>query len=208
MKRAVMRLAVGVLILGSALSAMAQAPTVSFGGQMRVYGYSFNNITDFKDTAADGKGGQANKDSSSAYFQRFRLSTTIESADKKAKAFWTLEIGDITWGNGGGASGGEYNVGNASAGQTAPGATATSGGHRVEQHRRRPRWRRRQRRDQAPLPLVRGPRPAGGEPARRSPQHRLPDHPSGRAHGRRRGGPPVQLEERPDRPPGLRGQDQ
>ena len=50
MKRALALLVGGVLILGSALAAHAQAPTVSFGGQMRVYGFTFNNITDFKDS--------------------------------------------------------------------------------------------------------------------------------------------------------------
>lgn len=103
MKRAVMLLVAGALVLGSALSAKAQAPTVSFGGQMRIHGFTYNNIFDYKDSA----NGQF-RDSESYYFQRFRLFTTIESADKKAKAFWALEIGDITWGNGGGASGGSY----------------------------------------------------------------------------------------------------
>ena len=50
----------------------------------------------------------ANRDSNSFYFQRWRLFTNVESADKKAKAVWGLEVGDITWGTGGGASGGEY----------------------------------------------------------------------------------------------------
>ena len=104
MKRALALLVGGVLILGSALAAHAQAPTVSFGGQMRVYGFAFNNITDFTDSGPNG----ANRDSNSFYFQRWRLFTNVESADKKAKAVWALEVGDITWGTGGGASGGEY----------------------------------------------------------------------------------------------------
>ena len=104
MKRALALLVGGVLILGSALAAHAQAPTVSFGGQMRVYGFAFNNITDFTDSGPNG----ANRDSQSFYFQRWRLWTNVESADKKAKAVWGLEVGDITWGTGGGASGGEY----------------------------------------------------------------------------------------------------
>ena len=104
MKRALALLVGGVLILGSALAAHAQAPTVSFGGQMRVYGFAFNNITDFTDSGPNG----ANRDSQSFYFQRWRLFTNVESADKKAKAVWGLEVGDITWGTGGGASGGEY----------------------------------------------------------------------------------------------------
>ena len=104
MKRALALLVGGVLILGSALAAHAQAPTVSFGGQMRVYGFAFNNITDFTDSGPNG----ANRDSQSFYFQRWRLFTNVESADKKAKAVWALEVGDITWGTGGGASGGEF----------------------------------------------------------------------------------------------------
>jgi uncharacterized protein YciU (UPF0263 family) len=104
MKRALALLVGGVLILGSALAAHAQAPTVSFGGQMRVYGFAFNNITDFTDSGPNG----ANRDSQSFYFQRWRLWTNVESADKKAKAVWGLEVGDIIWGTGGGASGGEF----------------------------------------------------------------------------------------------------
>src|SRR5262249_3817655 len=50
----------------------------------------------------------ANRDSQSFYFQRWRLWTNVESADKKAKAVWGLEVGDITWGQRGGASGPEY----------------------------------------------------------------------------------------------------
>ena len=112
MKRALALLVGGVLILGSALAAHAQAPTVSFGGQMRVYGFAFDNVTDFKNSE-----GGAFRDSNSFYFQRWRLFTNVESADKKAKAVWALEVGDITWGNGGGASGAEYR---GCAGQTAP----------------------------------------------------------------------------------------
>jgi hypothetical protein len=100
MKRALALLVGGVLILGSALAAHAQAPTVSFGGQMRVYGFATNNLTDFTDS--DGTG--LNRDSTSFYFQRWRLFTTVESADKKARAYWALEVGDITWGTGGGAN--------------------------------------------------------------------------------------------------------
>jgi hypothetical protein len=104
MKRALALLVGGVLILGSVLAAHAQAPTVSFGGQMRVFGFAFDNITDFKDSGSNG----AFRDSNSFYFQRWRLWTNVESADKKAKAVWGLEVGDITWGVNGGASGGEY----------------------------------------------------------------------------------------------------
>jgi hypothetical protein len=104
MKRALALLVGGVLILGSALAAHAQAPTVSFGGQMRVYGFAFNNITDFTDSGPNG----ANRDSQSFYFQRWRLWTNVESADKKAKAVWGIEVGDLIWGQRGGASGGEF----------------------------------------------------------------------------------------------------
>ena len=104
MKRALALLVGGVLIIGSALAAHAQAPTVSFGGQMRVYGFAFDNITDFNNSESNG----TSRDSNSFYFQRWRLFTNVESADKKAKAVWGLEVGDITWGSGGGASGGEY----------------------------------------------------------------------------------------------------
>jgi hypothetical protein len=103
MKRAVALLVGGVLILGSALAAHAQAPTVSFSGQLRVFGFAFENILDFKDSA-----GGANRDSQSFYYERFRLFTNIVSADKKARAVWGLEIGDIVWGSGGGAGGGNY----------------------------------------------------------------------------------------------------
>jgi hypothetical protein len=135
-------LAAATLILGSVSAALAQAPagpTVSFGGQMRVYGFVSNNMQDFKDSQDNG----LSRDSNSFWFQRFRLFTTIESADKKARAYWAMEIGDIFWGNGGGASGGEYF---GTTGQTAPGqvnvatpatpatnrpVTAVAGGNRV-----------------------------------------------------------------------------
>jgi hypothetical protein len=129
MKRVVMLLAVGVLILGSALSALAQAPagpTVSFGGQMRVYGIVFDNMTDFKDSE-----GGLFRDSQSFYFQRFRLYTTIESADKKAKAYWALEVGDITWGRGGGAASDLYGCPGNVAGAAPPAATGFGGSART-----------------------------------------------------------------------------
>jgi hypothetical protein len=99
MKRALALLVGGVLILGSALAAHAQAPTVSFGGQMRVYGFATDNVSDFRDSENG-----LFRDSTSFYFQRWRLFTTVESADKKARAYWSLEVGDITWGDGGGAN--------------------------------------------------------------------------------------------------------
>ena len=126
MRRLGLFAAVGALILGSALPALAQqAPafTVSFSGQFRLVGSATDNISDFRDTV-----GNANKDSQAFISQRFRLWTTIESADKKAKVVWGLEVGDITWGNGGGASGQEYG----GPCQTAPGAVcANPGGSRV-----------------------------------------------------------------------------
>ncbi len=107
--------AAGAIVVGLifllAPPARAQQPpafTVTFGGEMRVHGILFDNMTDFTDTEPDGKGGSAFKDSNSHYFQRWRLRTTVESADKKAKAHWALEVGDIVWGAGGGASGGEF----------------------------------------------------------------------------------------------------
>ena len=123
MKRALALLVGGVLILGSALAAHAQAPTVSFGGQMRVFGFVQENVSDFTDSQ-DGKF----RDSNSYYFQRWRLFTRVESADKKARAVWALEVGDITWGNGGGASGAEWR---GCQGATAPGATAPGATSRV-----------------------------------------------------------------------------
>jgi hypothetical protein len=120
MKRALALLVGGVLILGSALAAHAQAPTVSFGGVMRVYGFAMDNFSDFK--SSDGT--PLNRDSNSVFFQRWRLFTNVESADKKAKAVWAVEVGDITWGQGGGANAGSY-LG--CPGQTAPipGTTVT-----------------------------------------------------------------------------------
>jgi hypothetical protein len=110
--------AVSALLLAVAVPASAQAPpsfTVTFSGEIRVHGFVWDNIIDFQDTAqtlqgcATAVGGNAQcKDSQSFYFQRWRLFTRVESADKKARAVWGLEVGDITWGNGGGASGGEY----------------------------------------------------------------------------------------------------
>ncbi len=96
-----------ILMLAVPLPALAQQPagvTVTFGGEMRVHGILFDNLTDFTDTEK----GPAFKDSNSFYFQRWRLFTTVTSADKKAKVYWALEVGDITFGAGGGASGGEF----------------------------------------------------------------------------------------------------
>ncbi len=70
---------------------------------MRVIGFTFDNAKDFTVTQ-----GSTFKDSESALQQRWRLTTTVTSADKKAKAVWALEIGDLTFGASGGASGAEY----------------------------------------------------------------------------------------------------
>jgi hypothetical protein len=125
MKRLGMLAAAAALVLGLALPALAQPPapafTVTFGGQLRVYGLAWDNWTDFLDTGsnsdifsqADGNrqlpGGA--KDSEAYFFQRYRLYTTVQTADKKVKGVWAIEVGDITWGLGGGASGDEYGVG-------------------------------------------------------------------------------------------------
>jgi hypothetical protein len=115
MKRLALLLALGALLLGVAAPAMAQpAPafTVTFGGQFRVAGIAFDNLKDFEDTDNQNANciGLASrcKDSDSFLHERFRLFTTIESADKKARVYWALEIGDIAFGAGGGASGAEY----------------------------------------------------------------------------------------------------
>lgn len=120
MKRLAVIAAVGALVLGAALPALAQqqAPTVSFSGEWRVVGITSNNLTDYKDTV----GTAFNKDSFNRYTQRVRLWTTVESADKKAKAVWAVEIGDTTWGAGGGSNGSEFGgtgtrVGNGAGGE-------------------------------------------------------------------------------------------
>ena len=107
MKRLALIMAVGALLCALALPAVAQpppGPTVRFSGEMRHIGVVQNNMNDFKDS--DGTG--LNRDSDTYYLSRLRLSTIMESGDKKARATWTLEVGDIEWGRRGGASGGEY----------------------------------------------------------------------------------------------------
>jgi hypothetical protein len=114
-----MVVAVGAVLIGLALPAAAQQNfTVTFGGQMRVYGLVWDNWTDFVDTAKNsslfvsGTGSRLfpnnAKDSEAYYFQRWRLYTTVESADKQAKVVWAIEVGDVTWGLSGGASGAEF----------------------------------------------------------------------------------------------------
>src|SRR5262249_35966075 len=87
MKRLGMLVAAGAGILTTAVPAKAQQPnfTVTFGGQMRVFGLVWDNMTDFADTnkvnpvqkqvgVTNGGGAlttsTANKDSESYYFQR------------------------------------------------------------------------------------------------------------------------------------------
>jgi hypothetical protein len=121
----------GAALAGVATVAVAQDTprnfTVSFSGELRVFGFAFNNMLDFANTGStnrvlrrpvpglgqlDGCGIAPNcKDSQAFYFQRWRLFTTVESADLKARAVWGVEVGDITWGQGGGASGDEYGTG-------------------------------------------------------------------------------------------------
>lgn len=106
MKRFALIIAVGALLCGLALPASAQAPpgpTVRFSGEMRFQGIAWNNLVDFTDS----KNGKF-RDSDAFYLGRLRLSTIMESADKKARATWTLEVGDIEFGRRGGASGAEY----------------------------------------------------------------------------------------------------
>jgi hypothetical protein len=139
MKRLGMLVAAAVVILTTALPATAQQPnfTVTFGGQMRVFGLVWDNFTDFNDTdklskifspAIMGR----SKDSESYYFQRWRLYTTVESADKNAKVVWAIEVGDITYGLGGGASGDEYGTGTNARNGTSQGGGLGADGANVE----------------------------------------------------------------------------
>ncbi len=139
MKRLGMLVAAAVVILTTALPATAQQPnfTVTFGGQMRVFGLVWDNFTDFNDTdKASDIFPQTNigraKDSESYYFQRWRLYTTVESADKNAKVVWAIEVGDITYGLGGGASGDEYGTGTNARNGTSQGGGLGSDGANVE----------------------------------------------------------------------------
>jgi hypothetical protein len=107
MKRAWIGAMAGALLVGVALPAEAQQPpaappafTVTFSGELRVAGIVYDNLRDFTDTD-----GNLFKDSDSFLHERFRLFTTIQSADKKAKVVWGLEIGDLAFGAGGGAAG-------------------------------------------------------------------------------------------------------
>ncbi len=85
MKRLAMTVVAVAVILMSAMPAKAQQQnfTVTFGGQMRVFGLVWDNMTDFTDTGKSSKLfgstliGSA-KDSEAYYFQRWRLFTTVE----------------------------------------------------------------------------------------------------------------------------------
>jgi hypothetical protein len=135
MKRVLGLLVGGALILGSALPLLAQqaqqqkkplevpgltpdqnmqldkvltpAPfTVTFSGQMRTIGITSDNLRDYANSDTNPP---AARDSEARLLQRFRLGTTVQSADQKVRAQWILEIGDVTFGAGGGSNGGEYN---------------------------------------------------------------------------------------------------
>ncbi len=139
MKRLALTVVAVAVILMSAMPAKAQQQnfTVTFGGQMRVYGLVWDNFTDFTDTNKASKifdqslVGRA-KDSEAYYFQRWRLYTTVESADKNAKVVWAIEVGDITWGLGGGASGDEYGTGVNTRNGTSQGGGLGADGANVE----------------------------------------------------------------------------
>ncbi|HKZ75049.1 MAG TPA: hypothetical protein VJ259_00135 [Actinomycetota bacterium] len=106
MKRWWLLVLIGSAVLGAASAAMAQPQpglTISFAGEMYTIGYAWDNVTDFTDS-----GSGRFRDSDSRLLQRGRLFTTVQSADKKARAVWAIEIGDITFGAGGGASGADY----------------------------------------------------------------------------------------------------
>jgi hypothetical protein len=72
------------------------------------------------------------KDSDAFYFQRWRLFTTVESADLKARVVWGVEVGDVDWGAGGGASGDEYGTGTNSRTRQGSGAGLGADGVNVE----------------------------------------------------------------------------
>ena len=92
--------------------------TVSFSGELRVLGYSclrqhhglrghrnFNRPFHPPDPVGDRPDLDGCpvlwprcKDSAALYFQRWRLFTTVESADLKARVVWGVEVGDVDWG--------------------------------------------------------------------------------------------------------------
>lgn len=59
--------------------------------------------------------------------QRWRLTTTVQSADRKARAVWAVEVGDILWGGGGGASDAEFGGPTARSGPGAGGGLGADG---------------------------------------------------------------------------------
>ncbi len=142
----------GALLAGIAGPVAAQETKpgfiVSFSGELRVLGFADNNIFDFTDTGKinrvvtrpiPGIGvidqcepPPCNKDSDAFYFQRWRLFTTVESADLKARVVWGAEVGDITWGVGGGASGDEYGTGTTNRFGTSRGGGLGADGVNVE----------------------------------------------------------------------------
>jgi hypothetical protein len=128
MKRLAIGAMVGVFALLVALPVMAQqpppGPSVSFGGEMRVHGFWFDNMTDFRDKVSNSDTGN---DQNAHYFQRWRLFTTVESADKKARAVWGVEVGDLVWGTGGGASAQAFNQGGGAGTRIGPGSGADAG---------------------------------------------------------------------------------
>ena len=102
---AVLRTSALAVLVGLAVMADPAAADEAYivaGGSIRVLGVAFDNVRDFKDSNG------WFRDSESFYQTRFRLYTVAESRDLKARAVWALEVGDITWGAGGGASGGEF----------------------------------------------------------------------------------------------------
>jgi hypothetical protein len=119
--------------LGLAGAAGAQPPpafTVTFGGQLRVLGMAFENLRDFQDSQDRSRfctDVTTCKDSDSFLHERFRINTTIESADKKARVYWALEVGDLAFGGGGGASGAEYGGTTARVGGSAGGGLGADG---------------------------------------------------------------------------------
>lgn len=127
MKRLGVLLGGGALILGLAFPAVAQVDlgtgvTVNFNGQMRTIGWTSDNLVDYTDDT-----GGLFDDGNAFYISRFRLFTTIETVDKKARAIWGLEIGDITWGRGGGSSANAYGGSGARTGPSQGGELGADG---------------------------------------------------------------------------------
>ena len=132
MKRLGMWVTGGALLFGVALPAVAQAPpattvtsgnvNMTFGGEMRTIFYAADNIRDFTDSESG-----LFRDNENRVLQRFRLFSAVDSPDKKAGVRFILEIGDITWGAGGGSWGGEFGTGGARTGPSTGGETGADG---------------------------------------------------------------------------------